>query len=274
MRREWRGGESGFPATQQALDPDFSKDSGPSDFKIRNLEFFLASSLLLLLSPSFSLFSLFSPKGFDFKDLNSMAKGNGKKPKLKKTVLQLKQSSTPSDPSFLPSTKVDALSKTSSLFQPSPSTTTPSSISTPLLTLHFTSSSIQHATLSRIEAFYEGKPPLRERYLDLEQARREKLCRNYQAFNFPLGVVDRWLQGMKECWLGKRDGNFNFRGEDTKIDDGRISTKEADGNQSNTKDLKSGEDPTKDTATQSSRNEENRDEPKSEVSIDGTIQSG
>ncbi|KAJ9478151.1 putative enhancer of mRNA [Pseudozyma hubeiensis] len=69
----------------------------------------------------------------------------------------------------------------------------------PVLTLLFPTAAIQHAALARMEAFYESDSNAR-RYLSLREAADERICRNYQGFNFPLrqGVRD-WLDAMFEA---------------------------------------------------------------------------
>lgn len=67
----------------------------------------------------------------------------------------------------------------------------------PLLTLLFESKSAQHAALSRIEAFYESSLES-QRYLTLEEAKQERLCQHYEAFNFPIDIVEKWLQCMQK----------------------------------------------------------------------------
>jgi hypothetical protein len=67
----------------------------------------------------------------------------------------------------------------------------------PLLTLLYDSKEAQHAALSRIEAFYEGNQDA-QTYLTLDEAQQERLCQHYEAFNFPIGTVTKWLQCMKD----------------------------------------------------------------------------
>ncbi|PWN31150.1 hypothetical protein BDZ90DRAFT_230146 [Jaminaea rosea] len=69
-------------------------------------------------------------------------------------------------------------------------------LSGPLITLLFTSKANQHATLARIEAFYESASQAR-RYLSLEEAGKARLCQNYEAFNLPLSVAREWLREMR-----------------------------------------------------------------------------
>jgi hypothetical protein len=68
----------------------------------------------------------------------------------------------------------------------------------------FETKTAQHAALSRIEAYYESSQDTRN-YLTLDQARLARQCQNYEAFNFPIDVVKRWLAGMEEvhCPDGK-----------------------------------------------------------------------
>ncbi|SNX83107.1 uncharacterized protein MEPE_01813 [Melanopsichium pennsylvanicum] len=75
-------------------------------------------------------------------------------------------------------------------------------VSPPVLTLLFPTAALQHAALARIEAFYESDTA-GKRYLTLQQAADERICRNYQGFNFPLrqGVND-WLDDMCEATKG------------------------------------------------------------------------
>lgn len=78
----------------------------------------------------------------------------------------------------------------------------------PLLTLLFTApigpsvitaEQIQHATLSRPEAYYESPPDkYGNTYLSWDKIGREgiKLCRGYGAFNFPLSSLQEWVHSM------------------------------------------------------------------------------
>ncbi|SPO23271.1 uncharacterized protein UTRI_01949 [Ustilago trichophora] len=66
----------------------------------------------------------------------------------------------------------------------------------PVLTLLFPTAALQHAALSRMEAFYESDSNAKS-YLTLQQAADERICRNYQGFNFPLRQgVQEWLDAM------------------------------------------------------------------------------
>ncbi|TKY87167.1 hypothetical protein EX895_003844 [Sporisorium graminicola] len=69
----------------------------------------------------------------------------------------------------------------------------------PVLTLLFPTAALQHAALARMEAFYESDSKAK-RYLSLQQAADERICRNYQGFNFPIrqGVL-KWLEAMFEA---------------------------------------------------------------------------
>lgn len=72
-------------------------------------------------------------------------------------------------------------------------------VSSPVLTLLFPTAALQHAALARMEAFYESDSN-GKRYLSLEQAADERICRNYQGFNFPLRQgVQEWLDAMYEA---------------------------------------------------------------------------
>lgn len=115
---------------------------------------------------------------------NQRHKGK-QKPNHKKQVL-LQSSIQP----FTPSTETDS-ALSSSPFQFS------TSISGQLLTLVFKDKQEQHATLSRIEAFYEDSS-IDQTYVSLSKAKQKNLCRNYEAFNFPLDVLQKWLQAMKD----------------------------------------------------------------------------
>ncbi|UZJ56948.1 hypothetical protein CBS101457_006268 [Exobasidium rhododendri] len=77
-----------------------------------------------------------------------------------------------------------------------------------LLTLLFETKIAQHAALSRIEAFYESTRD-EQKYLTLEQAKRSRLCQNYEAFNFPIAVVVKWLSKLQQshCPDGKPEAN-------------------------------------------------------------------
>lgn len=72
-------------------------------------------------------------------------------------------------------------------------------VEAPVLTLFFPTAALQHAALARIEAFYESDTN-GKRYLTLQEAADERICRNYQGFNFPLrqGVQD-WLDAMHDA---------------------------------------------------------------------------
>lgn len=67
----------------------------------------------------------------------------------------------------------------------------------PLLTLLFESKIAQHAALSRIEAFYESTRDTQV-YLTLDQAKAERQCQHYEAFNFPIDAVGQWLASMEQ----------------------------------------------------------------------------
>ncbi|PWZ00495.1 hypothetical protein BCV70DRAFT_199775 [Testicularia cyperi] len=69
-------------------------------------------------------------------------------------------------------------------------------VDSPVLTLLFPTAAIQHSALARMEAFYESDSSSK-RYLSLQEARDERICRNYQGFNFPVFEgVKVWLQAM------------------------------------------------------------------------------
>ncbi|CBQ71984.1 conserved hypothetical protein [Sporisorium reilianum SRZ2] len=69
----------------------------------------------------------------------------------------------------------------------------------PVLTLLFPTAALQHAALARMEAFYESDSKARN-YLSLQQAADERICRNYQGFNFPIRQgVHEWLDAMFEA---------------------------------------------------------------------------
>ncbi|SAM80886.1 uncharacterized protein UBRO_02622 [Ustilago bromivora] len=69
----------------------------------------------------------------------------------------------------------------------------------PVLTLLFPTAALQHAALARMEAFYESDFKARS-YLTLQQAANERICRNYQGFNFPVRQgVQEWLDAMYEA---------------------------------------------------------------------------
>lgn len=67
-----------------------------------------------------------------------------------------------------------------------------------LLTLLFDTKAGQHAALARIEGFYESTQDA-QLYLTLEQARERRQCQHYEAFNFPLTTVRKWLGCMAEA---------------------------------------------------------------------------
>ncbi|KAJ1028573.1 hypothetical protein NDA16_001739 [Ustilago loliicola] len=69
----------------------------------------------------------------------------------------------------------------------------------PVLTLLFPTAALQHAALARMEAFYESDSKAKS-YLTLQQAADERICRNYQGFNFPVRQgVQEWLDAMYEA---------------------------------------------------------------------------
>lgn len=68
----------------------------------------------------------------------------------------------------------------------------------PVITLLFASKPAQHAALARIEAFYESSSHANA-YLTQEHAARERICLGYEAFNFPLDSVVRWLAAMRRA---------------------------------------------------------------------------
>lgn len=68
----------------------------------------------------------------------------------------------------------------------------------PILTLFYASASAQHAALARMEAFYESAATSR-RYLTLAEAERERLCRNYEAFNLPMSSLAVWFASLLDA---------------------------------------------------------------------------
>jgi hypothetical protein len=66
-----------------------------------------------------------------------------------------------------------------------------------LMTLLFDEKAVQHAAMSRIEAFYEANKESERQYLTLEQAKERRICLNYEAFNCPITCVVQWLNAMK-----------------------------------------------------------------------------
>lgn len=75
----------------------------------------------------------------------------------------------------------------------------------PVLMLLFPTAALQHAALARIEAFYESDSNAK-RYLSLQEAADERICRNYQGFNFPLRQgVHEWLDAMFEATNSNAD---------------------------------------------------------------------
>ena len=81
-----------------------------------------------------------------------------------------------------------------------------------LLTLLFRDKASQHSALARIEAFYESNTVEGNQYLTIDQAKSQKLCPNYEAFNFPISAVNEWLLQMKKC----KDSMFAFPPQDEK----------------------------------------------------------
>ncbi|PWN20152.1 hypothetical protein BCV69DRAFT_232751, partial [Microstroma glucosiphilum] len=76
----------------------------------------------------------------------------------------------------------------------------------PLLTLLFSSAQTQHAALARIETFYEA--PAEKgggKYLSWATIRAEgrQICRGYEAFNFPVEIVRRWIGEMRRAEVGE-----------------------------------------------------------------------
>ncbi|WFD33970.1 enhancer of mRNA decapping [Malassezia cuniculi] len=65
----------------------------------------------------------------------------------------------------------------------------------PVLTLLFADAATQHKALARIEAFYESSTC--GTYLTCEQAVNERVCKGYEAFNFPVDALSRWLDALK-----------------------------------------------------------------------------
>ncbi|CDS82200.1 uncharacterized protein SPSC_03020 [Sporisorium scitamineum] len=75
----------------------------------------------------------------------------------------------------------------------------------PVLTLLFPTAALQHAALARMEAFYESDSKAKS-YLSLQQAADERICRNYQGFNFPIRQgVHEWLDAMFEATDSDQD---------------------------------------------------------------------
>lgn len=68
----------------------------------------------------------------------------------------------------------------------------------PLLTLLFETKTSQHAALSRIEAFYESTSDTKK-YLSLDEGQKQRICQHYEAFNFPIKIVNEWLLCMKRA---------------------------------------------------------------------------
>ncbi|PWN34832.1 uncharacterized protein FA14DRAFT_160269 [Meira miltonrushii] len=73
-----------------------------------------------------------------------------------------------------------------------------------LLTLLFRDKASQHSALARIESFYEssaveGQSNDANRFLTIDQAKSQKLCPNYEAFNCPISAVNQWLGQMFKC---------------------------------------------------------------------------
>lgn len=78
-------------------------------------------------------------------------------------------------------------------------------VESPVLTLLFPTAALQHTALSRMEAFYESDSNAK-RYLTLQQAADERICRNYQGFNFPIRQgVQEWLDAMHEATASDSD---------------------------------------------------------------------
>lgn len=67
----------------------------------------------------------------------------------------------------------------------------------PVVMLVFGSKQAQHATLARVETFYESERHA-GRYLSWDEARRERVCQGYEAFNLPAYVMPRWLAAMRK----------------------------------------------------------------------------
>lgn len=67
----------------------------------------------------------------------------------------------------------------------------------PVLTLVFRDTASQYESLARIETFYESEKHA-GKYMTWDDARRERVCKGYEAFNFPLRTVSEWLTCMQE----------------------------------------------------------------------------
>lgn len=73
-----------------------------------------------------------------------------------------------------------------------------------LLTLLFRDKVSQHSALARIEAFYESSTIEEQsndlnRFITIDQAKSQKLCPNYEAFNCPISAINEWLGQMLKC---------------------------------------------------------------------------
>ena len=68
----------------------------------------------------------------------------------------------------------------------------------PILTFVFRDVASQYEALARVETFYESEKHA-GRYLSWDEARRERVCKGYQAFNLPLASVAAWLLAMRTC---------------------------------------------------------------------------
>ena len=66
----------------------------------------------------------------------------------------------------------------------------------PILTFVFRDVASQYEALARVETFYESEKHA-GRYLSWDEARRERVCKGYQAFNLPLASVAAWLLAMR-----------------------------------------------------------------------------
>lgn len=80
----------------------------------------------------------------------------------------------------------------------------------PLVLLHYKSPLTQHQALARMETFYESKSEANT-YISLQDPKTKFICRNYQAFNMPVSVIQEWLWAMQSSEKAfssmKGDGN-------------------------------------------------------------------
>lgn len=83
-------------------------------------------------------------------------------------------------------------------------------VTPPLVTLSFRSATAQYLAMARMEAFYESSSSSR-RYMTLVEASKEKLCRNYEAFNLPVSSVRDWMRAMKETEAMRAESASGWR---------------------------------------------------------------